>query len=517
LADDLRRFLNRFAILAKRAGLLTRTNKWVRRHPAVAALAACLSAALLTAGFFAYQAHLDRERLRAEQRQAAVDRAILEAMSGDTPAALQAIADAENKGAESGRLNMLRGLVEYHRGRPREAVVYLEQADQQLPASVAVKALLAQAYARSGRLDRQKEIHALLEQLEPKVPEDYLFLGYTQADREPARGLRTLDRAPARFRQSPIARLFRAIAQTSLAQETGKMEDAEQALEDFRKVDLPDQLLLLCNRVRACLVATHAYGPQDRRRRQAFTQAARDVDRLAQRRDNAMALQWRCYYYLVRGYDDALLAAAGQARTERVEATWVTHIEVSILYGRKKFEDALKVQESTHYAGGEGAPASQRGTVLAAMPGRKEEAEKLMTDGLRRTKSFLLCYDPAWLQLLGPEYRAKTRQAALVIRERSAHLIPAIRGRWYHHMLAFHAGSISAEELLKKAGESRSRQCEAYFYIGLAKLGEGNRGKAKTCFRRSMNTGMFINYEYFWSRAFLARVEDPEWLPWVKK
>jgi lipoprotein NlpI len=138
-----------------------------------------------------------------------------------------------------------------------------------------------------------------------------------------------------------------------------------------------------------------------------------------------------------------------------------------------------------------------------------------MTDGIRRTKSFLLCFLPAWLQLLGPEYRTKPRQAVLQIREHSAHLTPANRGRWYHDMLAFHAGSISAEELLKKAGESRTSKCEAYFYMGLAGLGEGKRAEAKTCFRRSINTGMFINVEYFWSRAFLARLDDPDWLLWV--
>ena len=108
-------------------------TKWVKRHPAVAGLLPCLFVAMLTAGFFAYQTKLGRDELRAEKRQAAVEKAILEAMSGDAQAALQAIAEAEDKGAEPGQLNMLRGLVEYHSGRPKEAVVYLQQADQQLP------------------------------------------------------------------------------------------------------------------------------------------------------------------------------------------------------------------------------------------------------------------------------------------------------------------------------------------------------------------------------------------------
>ena len=155
----------------------------------------CLLVTALAAALFAYQAKIDRDRLRAEQRQAAVEKAILEAMSGDAQAALQAIAEAETKGAEPGQLNMLRGLVEYHSGRPKEAVVYLEQADQLLPQSVAVKALLAHAYLDSGRFESYDEMYSLLDGLDPKTPEDRLFLALLLST-EPDRALRTLDGAP---------------------------------------------------------------------------------------------------------------------------------------------------------------------------------------------------------------------------------------------------------------------------------------------------------------------------------
>ena len=84
-------------------------------------------------------------------------------------------------------------------------------------------------------------------------------------------------------------------------------------------------------------------------------------------------------------------------------------------------------------------------------------------------------------------------------------------------MLAFHAGMINDAELLKKAGEFRYSQCEAHFYIGLRKLAEGKRAEAKACFRRSMDTGVFFFAEYLWSRAFLARIDDPEWLPSIPR
>lgn len=52
LADDLRRYVNRFAILAKRAGPVTRLVKWVRRRPAVAASLVALLLAVVVAVFF---------------------------------------------------------------------------------------------------------------------------------------------------------------------------------------------------------------------------------------------------------------------------------------------------------------------------------------------------------------------------------------------------------------------------------------------------------------------------------
>ncbi len=185
MAQDLRRYLHRFAIRARRAGPLTRLAKWARRRPGMACALAALLAAVLAAGFFARQAQRARDSLLAEQGQAALEATIVEALSGDWQAALRAINRAENRGVSPGQLNLLRGLIEQHRGNAREAVVYLEQAERQLPDSVAVKALLAQAYQDDGRFDRFDEGASGLEGLEPHKAEDYLFLALAQSSQDP--------------------------------------------------------------------------------------------------------------------------------------------------------------------------------------------------------------------------------------------------------------------------------------------------------------------------------------------
>src|SRR5207249_587494 len=64
LAEDLRRYVNRFAISARRAGPVQRLVKWVRRRPALAASLGCLLVAIGVALAFAYRAHRVEERAR---------------------------------------------------------------------------------------------------------------------------------------------------------------------------------------------------------------------------------------------------------------------------------------------------------------------------------------------------------------------------------------------------------------------------------------------------------------------
>jgi hypothetical protein len=393
----------------------------------------------------------------------------------------------------------------------------LNQAEEQLPDSVAVKALLTATYADDGQSQRSEEMFTLLDQLEPNTSEDHLFLGLGLAGKDPARALRVLDGAPARSRQSPVARLARARIQNVLAQMTGRVEDAEQALDDLGKVDLSDNPLLLHARVQAHLMAAHAYGPKDPRHDAALKQAGRDVERLAGYRDNPLTVKARRLYFFYRGEDDALLGEVRQAWKNGLETPYVTALEASVLFRRKQFEEAVRVLQTYRYVGQEAWRLVGQGIALTAIPGRKDEAEKAFIDAIRSCEGggTGLSWVTAYLQLLGPEYRAKTQQAALEIRQHSSHLIPNAHDRWLHHLLAFHAGLIDDEELLKKAGQSRFNQCEGHCYIGLRKLAEGKRAEAKACFTRCVETGIFSYGEYTWSRAFLAHIDDPDWLPWI--
>jgi serine/threonine-protein kinase len=94
LAEDLRRYVNRFAIAARRTGPIERLGKWVKRHPGLAASLAGVVVALVAAGFFAQQAWQDRqERISSEQaaRRELLDEKMQQAqnhvLQGDFPRA----------------------------------------------------------------------------------------------------------------------------------------------------------------------------------------------------------------------------------------------------------------------------------------------------------------------------------------------------------------------------------------------------------------------------------------------
>src|SRR5262249_33594150 len=72
LADDLRRYVNRFSISARRAGPVQRVIKWVRRRPAVAASLACAAIAACLVLAFAYRAEQEKHQRLLEQEQSKV-------------------------------------------------------------------------------------------------------------------------------------------------------------------------------------------------------------------------------------------------------------------------------------------------------------------------------------------------------------------------------------------------------------------------------------------------------------
>ena len=183
-------------------------------------------------------------------------------MSGDTHAALQAISDAENKGGFPGEWKMPRWSLRLAAGNPGKRV-YLEQAERQLPESVAVKQLPAQTHAFEGEFWRADDVIAALDKLQPQTTEDYVFLGLAEGVMNPDRGTKTMWPLACQAARPGPAYLCPGCISRRAGNEGGPA-DAERALDDIRKADLPDDhALVVLYRFNACMEGANATGALD--------------------------------------------------------------------------------------------------------------------------------------------------------------------------------------------------------------------------------------------------------------
>jgi serine/threonine protein kinase/Tfp pilus assembly protein PilF len=132
LAMDVQHYLADEPVLACPPSAGYRLRKFVRRNKAAVAMIAIVAVALVAVGAtgaLAYRNEQQRradqkahgERLLAEQRQLALQKALVAAMSGDFGAAEKAIDEAEQLGAST---RELRGQIAFHRESPKSAAMY---------------------------------------------------------------------------------------------------------------------------------------------------------------------------------------------------------------------------------------------------------------------------------------------------------------------------------------------------------------------------------------------------------
>jgi serine/threonine-protein kinase len=517
LAEDLERWLRGEPIRVRPVSQVERLWRWCRRKPGLTAAAGCAVLAVGIAGLFAVQAHLtDRQRrsqqaayeeqLRGEKQQHAEERALLAAMSGDADGAGKAIGEAEAFGASAGQMHLLRGQVALQRGDLEAAQDHLEQAVGAMPDSVAARAMLALAYQHSGQGARYEQAALELDQLTPRSPEDFLFKGQVESFTHPERALQTLNEA-IRRRDSLIARSVRLEARANHALFTDEVSVAESALDDAQvaKAMLPGNAVTLARSVHAHLVAAGVFAArgQAERSQAALEQAGRDARALEPFPSVPPALGARFHYYEYVGDEETALGVSRLATESR---------HARMLYRCGDYVKALEAADRA-VAQGTGLARVERGFILPELPDGRRRASAAFEDATaQRDPLYGLC-PPMILLLLGRGPEAV--QAGLKIRSDPA-LIPPWYEGWYHRYSDCQCGLITEDELLQAAGACRPKRCEAHFLIGLRHLAEGDRPGARTHFRRSADTRVFIYWDYMWARAFLARLEqDPDWPPWI--
>jgi serine/threonine protein kinase len=517
LADDLRRYVNRFAILAKRSGPAARLKKWVKRNPALSGAGLLAVVALALAGFFAWRAH-DAEQQRqtellAERRQVALDKAILSAMSSQLADADAALLEAERLGAGLAERRFVAGILSQYRGDAHEAKRLLLEACGERPDWVAPRAFLSVVcnYAEdwAGEVEHGNAAVALT----PQSPEDYLFRGYMIGFINPKRGFPDLEEAWKR-RPSVLAQFIRSEVLAVLADDTGRVEDAvaaRDALKNARALtgDAPmvavASLYIQCTG--CCNCRLHG---QDKEAAQWLADGAADFGATESYRAHPGALQARSVYLWLRdGNCDSLDAANREAGKRSVDSS-ACLIYLASLFRRGKNAEALEYLRTMRDPGSDLLPFTRVAFLVSDDPeAARAECRDAVARGVRSRYHAHLCYA---LCLAGMPDEA--RREAQAFREHplatcawDALQPSAIR-------FAGHAFEGLPLDVQAEIGPSRWKRFLAYDPLGFAALARGEREQARSWFRKSAEHPPVFATTHLWMQALRDRlINDPDWPP----
>jgi serine/threonine protein kinase len=526
LADDLRRYVNRFAILARRSGALARAKKWMKRNPALSVAGLVILLALGTAGFFAWQAHRsEQDRLAeaekrdaevaAEKRQTALEKAILSAMAGQLADADAALLEAERLGAGLAERRFVAGILSQYRGDAESAKRLLLEACGERPDWVAPRAYLSVVcnYLEDWEGEAMHGNAALA--LNPVTTEDYLFRGYMIGFLNPRRGLPDLDEAANR-RRSVLAQFFRAEVLMILADHTGRVEDAAAARDALRSArafmgDAP--MVAVSNLYLVCLGCNNCrlHGRLEESRQWLDEGAA---DFRATEAFHPGALQARTLYLWLRdGTTKPLDAENREAGKRSVDSSACLYYLAS-LFRDGNMDEALEYLRTVKDDGSDMLAFAR----VAFLLGRDDtaaraECRRAMASGVRLSSRYSPWFsDALCLAGMPDEARRQAKEFREKPRGRAEWdmLIPAAR------LVVGHVYEDIPLDVEAEIADSRWKRFIAYDTLAFAALGRGERDKACDWFRKAAEHPPVFSVSYLLMQAIRMRViDDPNWPPWL--
>jgi tRNA A-37 threonylcarbamoyl transferase component Bud32/tetratricopeptide (TPR) repeat protein len=525
MADDLRRYLNRFPISARPAGPVERVRKWVKRHSGLAAGVGLAFVAVVLAAFFGVESWRERqervagtEKARQEMLKEKKQRAKSLIFSGQFPEAEQAIEEAEELGVEEEWALWRRGQIAFHSGEVEKAIPLVERAVARMPDNPAAKWLLGTAYQTTWNWQRASQIDRTSSSLTPSTPEDALYKGLFRSFDAPKAGLKALDEGLPR-QPALIAHVVRAEVLARMAIDTSEVSHIEKAMEDVTaaKTIQPGNALALGESVYVHHLAAILYdeggqiAPHDR----ALRIAKEDADALRDFPDIPLAVVRRSVFLEDQGrMEDAFEWYETGMRQKEVGPS-VARDYAWLLFERERVEEARKLIERYY------PPGYRREFYLALM------VAELSGDGPRRAEKICdgMSGEPAefcmWFRCLLYNYLGlpqRAREELAKFRADFDQLGPIHAALARDRLDLFrNPDPATGEKFLNRDRRSKRLQVLWHLCIAVIRLGEGDRAGASRHFEQVLAAHEPYQFTFHPSRACLARMKkNPAWPPWIQ-
>lgn len=526
-AVDVGRFLSDEPVSAGPPSIRYKARKYLRRNKRPVTVALVVSLALVAAligttwAVIAERRRSDEEgrhveAMRQDKIRAALEKGILAVLSADLTIAEEAVAEAQAVGASEEQLQLLRGLLEFSRGKTEEATKLLENAARALPENVCVRGMLAFIYGYDGDAAKFEQMLQELNHLIAKTPEDFLFKGLGEATLDAERGLKTLDLA-FRQRETPVVRLVRAEARASYLQQYGATpESVREAMEEasLARRELKGNPAALRTSLRTHLIAIGVLKDAGlaNEQMQATKQAQLDADALKPRRGIPEMASIR--YFFVREIDGDSAAL----EESRVSFKWspqpppiVAYNHAQALYLNRQFPEAAKVMSEIR----DPIPVDWvRIFATIELPNGKQKAEKSCEEMLNKEMTGWDAYN----RILMLYFIGHKDAEGIARRLLNDAKFPPLRQEQFKNAVRFLAGECSKDQLLL-SDMNHADKCNAHLSIGLKCLAQGDREAAKAHFVLSRATRVIDFVPYDMSCLLLSRMNDrdndkwPQWLP----
>ncbi len=520
MAKDLRCFVNRHAISARRTGPAERAIRWARKNKALTAMV-CLTLIVglgaLASVYVLEQQHRHNQAMleREHRRDQAMNNAVTAAMSGKLSEALDYIEKAKEDGADEDWTVMLQCQVDLFEGKSKDALEKLKIAANELgPDNVAAQSMLASAYVANGQWDAYVKKAQELKDLSPHTAEEYLLKGSALTAHAPEEAIELMSKAIKLRSDFYFAWVLRAYAKVfQVLDQAGDVAQIDDALEELDHVSLflKENAVLSQTRLYARLAAVHLNRRMANLNRRKgdekaekecldradtyLDEAAKDVEYLDQFPRYAFGNFMRLYYYDFRS------DLPGRERLKQMEVVmedviandhsgFVSSPYWTTCYRERQFDKALRQLDRLKYQDDDHVAWKRVLFQLEAASGKIDTAA-VYSDYLNQPTNHQ--WESGVLLLLGTLEEA-ARQSG------------------------YPPGPFTEETakfLIARAGTAQRNLSAAYYSIGLRKLAEGDREGARESFQKAANGTLFHWTTLVWSREFAARLEDPSWPHWL--